>query len=122
MRSRRALSSGLPSRVLSAAEHADVLQRQRQASVLQRVSQPEEVAALAWFVAARALRMTGSVLLMDNGLHLNAGLTASNRYEKESKTAGKHGWRHRSSAGKISSQTVTPTGRRAERHLIPETT
>lgn len=67
------VEGGLPSRVLGAAEHADVVQRQRQASVLQRVSQPEEVAALAWFVAARAPGMTGEVLLMDNGLHLNAG-------------------------------------------------
>jgi NAD(P)-dependent dehydrogenase (short-subunit alcohol dehydrogenase family) len=67
------VDGGLPSRVLGEAEHAEVLQRQRQASVLQRVSQPEEVAALAWFVAARAPGMTGEVLLMDNGLHLNAG-------------------------------------------------
>lgn len=67
------VDGGLPSRVLDAAQHGAVLARQQQASVLGRVSQAEEVAALAWFVAARAPGMTGAVLLMDNGLHLNAG-------------------------------------------------
>jgi hypothetical protein len=50
--SRRALSRGLPSRVLDAAEHAACCSA-TPGPVLQRVSQPE-VAALAWFVAARA--------------------------------------------------------------------
>ncbi|MDD0813826.1 SDR family NAD(P)-dependent oxidoreductase [Curvibacter sp. HBC28] len=67
------VDGGLPSRVLDATQHEAVLARQQQASVLGRVSRADEVAALAWFVAARAPGMTGSVLLMDNGLHLNAG-------------------------------------------------
>jgi 3-oxoacyl-[acyl-carrier protein] reductase len=64
---------GLPSRVLDAARHAEVVQAQTASSVLQRVSQPEEVAALAWFVTERAPAMTGEIIQMDNGLHLNAG-------------------------------------------------
>jgi NAD(P)-dependent dehydrogenase (short-subunit alcohol dehydrogenase family) len=67
------VEGGLPSRLLDAQVHASVLTQQIQASVLQRVSQPHEVAALAWFVAAKAPGMTGEVLLLDNGLHLNAG-------------------------------------------------
>ena len=67
------VDGGLPARVLDAAEHAQVLALQTTASVLKRVSQPEEVAALAWFLCTQAPGMTGEVLMMDNGLHLNAG-------------------------------------------------
>ena len=67
------VEGGLPSRVLDAARHAEVVRAQTSASVLQRVSQPEEVAALAWFVTERAPGMTGEIIQMDNGLHLNAG-------------------------------------------------
>lgn len=67
------VDGGLPARVLGAAEHAQVLALQTTASVLKRVSQPEEVAALAWFLCTQAPGMTGEVLMMDNGLHLNAG-------------------------------------------------
>jgi NAD(P)-dependent dehydrogenase (short-subunit alcohol dehydrogenase family) len=67
------VDGGLPSRVLDAANHAQVLDAQTRASVLARVSQPEEVAALAFFIAARAPGMTGEVIQLDNGLHLNAG-------------------------------------------------
>lgn len=64
---------GLPSRVLDAAQHDAAVQQQTERSPLQRVSQPEEVAALAYFVTAHQPGMTGTVLPMDNGLHLNAG-------------------------------------------------
>lgn len=67
------VEGGLPSRVLDAVRHAEVVQAQTAASVLQRVSQPEEVAALACFLTERAPGMTGEIIQMDNGLHLNAG-------------------------------------------------
>ncbi|MDW5440994.1 SDR family oxidoreductase [Polaromonas sp. SM01] len=67
------VDGGLPGRVLDEARYAQVLAAQTAASVLQRVSQPEEVAALAWYLSAQAPGMTGAVLMMDNGLHLNAG-------------------------------------------------
>jgi len=67
------VDGGLPGRVLGEAQHAQVRAAQTAASVLRRVSQPEEVAALALFLSAQAPGMTGAVLMMDNGLHLNAG-------------------------------------------------
>jgi NAD(P)-dependent dehydrogenase (short-subunit alcohol dehydrogenase family) len=67
------VEGGLPSRVLGKAQHAKVLATQTAASVLRRVSQPDEVAALAWFLSTQAPGMTGTVVMMDNGLHLNAG-------------------------------------------------
>ena len=67
------VDGGLPSRVLEKVQYAQVLATQTAAAVLQRVSQLEEVAALAWFLTAQAPAMTGTVVMMDNGLHLNAG-------------------------------------------------
>lgn len=67
------VEGGLPSRVLDAVRHAEVVQVQTESSPLKRVSQPEEVAALACFITERAPGMTGEVIGMDNGLHLNAG-------------------------------------------------
>jgi NAD(P)-dependent dehydrogenase (short-subunit alcohol dehydrogenase family) len=67
------VDGGLPGRVLEKAQYAQVMASQTAAAVLQRVSQPDEVAALAWFVTTQAPAMTGNVLVMDNGLHLNAG-------------------------------------------------
>jgi len=67
------VDGGLPGRVLDKTQYAQVMASQTAAAVLQRVSQPEEVAALAWFVTTQAPAMTGNVLVMDNGLHLNAG-------------------------------------------------
>ncbi|RYX94501.1 MAG: SDR family oxidoreductase [Comamonadaceae bacterium] len=67
------VDGGLPSRVLDATHHAEAIAAQTAASVLKRVSQPEEVAALAWFLTTQAPGMTGEVVVMDNGLHLNAG-------------------------------------------------
>lgn len=67
------VDGGLPSRVLDAQRHAEVVRVQTASSVLQRVSQASEVAALACFITERAPGMTGAVIPMDNGLHLNAG-------------------------------------------------
>jgi NAD(P)-dependent dehydrogenase (short-subunit alcohol dehydrogenase family) len=67
------VEGGLPSRVLAAPDNERVVAAQTTASVLKRVSQPEEVAALAWFITACAPGMTGEVIKLDNGLHLNAG-------------------------------------------------
>ena len=67
------VDGGLPGRVLDAAQYGQVLAAQTAASVLERVSQPEEVAALALFLSTQAPGMTGTVLMIDNGLHLNAG-------------------------------------------------
>lgn len=67
------VDGGLPSRVLDAQRHAEVVRVQTASSVLQRVSQAPEVAALACFITERAPGMTGAVIPMDNGLHLNAG-------------------------------------------------
>ena len=64
---------GLPSRVLTREQHADLERAQAEAAVLRRVSFPEEVATLALFLTDRAPAMTGQVVAMDNGLHLNAG-------------------------------------------------
>ena len=64
---------GLPQRVLAADALAGVEAAQTAAAPLQRVSQPAEVAALAFFLVSAAPGMTGEVLMMDNGLHLNAG-------------------------------------------------
>lgn len=61
---------GLPSRVLDAAAHAQVVQTQTEQAPLRRVSQPAEVAALAWFLCSAAPGITGDVIAMDNGLHL----------------------------------------------------
>jgi 3-oxoacyl-[acyl-carrier protein] reductase len=67
------VAGGLPSRVLDRDRHDAAVAQQTQASVLQRVSQPDEVAALAYFLVAQAPGITGDVILLDNGLHLNAG-------------------------------------------------
>lgn len=67
------VDGGLPSRMLDEQHHQQAVQAQTQASVLRRVSQPHEVAALAWFLTTQAPGITGEVVMMDNGLHLNAG-------------------------------------------------
>lgn len=64
---------GLPSRVLDAQQHEAVLAAQLASSPLHRASDATEVAALAWFLCAKAPAMTGEIVMMDNGLHLNAG-------------------------------------------------
>jgi len=67
------VDGGLPSRMLDELHHQQAVHTQTQASVLKRVSQPQEVAALAWFLTTQAPGITGDVVMMDNGLHLNAG-------------------------------------------------
>jgi enoyl-[acyl-carrier-protein] reductase (NADH) len=48
-----------------------VVDGMRENAPLKRVSQPSEVADLAWFITARAPAMTGQVLALENGLMLN---------------------------------------------------
>jgi 3-oxoacyl-[acyl-carrier protein] reductase len=67
------VEGGLPSRMLDELHHQQAVQAQTESSVLKRVSQPQEVAALAWFLTTQAPGITGEVVMMDNGLHLNAG-------------------------------------------------
>lgn len=64
---------GLPSRVLAAEQHDAVLAAQLASAPLHRASDATEVASLAWFLCAKAPAITGEVVMMDNGLHLNAG-------------------------------------------------
>ena len=67
------VDGGLPSRMLDEIHHQQAVLAQTESSVLKRVSQPQEVAALAWFLTTQAPGITGEVVMMDNGLHLNAG-------------------------------------------------
>src|SRR6185437_5907384 len=64
---------GLLQRVLDADNYEGVIARLTEASALKRVSQPSEVADLAWFIAAHAPALTGQVIAMENGLLLNGG-------------------------------------------------
>ena len=61
---------GLLQRVLDADNYEGVIARLTEASALKRVSQPSEVADLAWFIAAHAPALTGQVIAMENGLLL----------------------------------------------------
>lgn len=63
---------GLPSRVLEAERLEAVEQKYLQTQALPRLLQVDEVAALAYFLAALAPGMTGEIVRMDNGLHLYA--------------------------------------------------
>lgn len=65
------VDDGLLRRVLGDDAYAGVLAGMRANSPLQRVSQPAEIADLAWFVSAFAPAMTGQVLAIENGLLLN---------------------------------------------------
>ena len=65
------VDDGLLRRVLGDDAYARVIDGMRENAPLKRVSQPSEVAELAWFIAARALAMTGQVLAIENGLLLN---------------------------------------------------
>ncbi len=64
------VDGGLPARVLPSERYDQVLHRQRDAAPLRRVSQPAEIAELAWFLCAQATAMTGQVVAIDNGLQL----------------------------------------------------
>ncbi|CAB3888271.1 3-oxoacyl-[acyl-carrier-protein] reductase FabG [Achromobacter aegrifaciens] len=65
------VDDGLLRRVLGDEAYARVIDGMRENAPLKRVSQPSEVADLAWFIAARAPAMTGQVLAIENGLMLN---------------------------------------------------
>lgn len=65
------VDDGLLRRVLGDEAYARVVDGMRENAPLKRVSQPSEVAELAWFIAARAPAMTGQVLALENGLLLN---------------------------------------------------
>ncbi|MGE8688796.1 MAG: SDR family NAD(P)-dependent oxidoreductase [Achromobacter sp.] len=65
------VDDGLLRRILGDDAYARVLDGMRENAPLKRVSQPSEIAELAWFLAARAPAMTGQVLAIENGLLLN---------------------------------------------------
>lgn len=65
------VDDGLPRRVLGEAAYAKVVDSMTTTAPLKRVSQPGEVADLAWFIAAHAPAMTGQVIALENGLLLN---------------------------------------------------
>ncbi len=65
------VDDGLLRRVLGDEAYARVVDGMRENAPLKRVSQPSEVAELAWFIAARAPARTGQVLALENGLMLN---------------------------------------------------
>jgi 3-oxoacyl-[acyl-carrier protein] reductase len=63
---------GLPSRVLERERLDAVEAKYMETQALPRLLQVEEVASLAYFLAASAPGMTGEIIRMDNGLHLYA--------------------------------------------------
>ncbi|MDM8356762.1 SDR family NAD(P)-dependent oxidoreductase [Pandoraea communis] len=66
------VDDGLLRRVLGDDAYARVVDGMRENAPLKRVSQPSEIADLAWFLAAHAPAMTGQVIAIENGLLLNA--------------------------------------------------
>ncbi len=66
------VTGGLPSRVLQPEKLAAVESHYLKTQALPRFLDVDEVAALAFFLAASAPGMTGEVIRMDNGLHLYA--------------------------------------------------
>jgi 3-oxoacyl-[acyl-carrier protein] reductase len=67
------VDDGLLLRVLDADVYDGVLSRMTEQAPLKRVSQPAEIAALAWFLATEAPAITGQVIAAENGLLLNGG-------------------------------------------------
>lgn len=65
------VDDGLLRRVLGDDAYARVVDGMRENAPLKRVSQPSEIADLAWFLAAHAPAMTGQVIAIENGLLLN---------------------------------------------------
>lgn len=65
------VDDGLLQRVMDAGDYEGVVARLTEAAPLKRVSQPGEVADLAWFIAVHAPALTGQVIAMENGLLLN---------------------------------------------------
>lgn len=67
------VDDGLLLRVLDADVYRGVLSRMTEQAPLKRVSQPAEIAELAWFLATQAPAITGQVIAAENGLLLNGG-------------------------------------------------
>lgn len=65
------VDDGLPRRVLGEAAYAKIVDSMTEVAPLRRVSQPGEIADLAWFIVAHAPAMTGQVIAAENGLLLN---------------------------------------------------
>ena len=66
------VAGGLPSRVLAAEQLAAVEAHYLKTQALPRFLHVDEVADLAYFLAASAPGVTGEIIRMDNGLHLYA--------------------------------------------------
>lgn len=66
------VAGGLPSRVLQPDKLAAVEAHYLETQALPRFLEVDEVAALAYFLAASAPGITGEIIRMDNGLHLYA--------------------------------------------------
>ncbi len=66
------VSGGLPSRVLDDERLAEVEAHYIKTQALKRLLQTNEVADLAYFLAATAPGITGEIIRVDNGLHLYA--------------------------------------------------
>jgi 3-oxoacyl-[acyl-carrier protein] reductase len=64
------VAQGLSSRLMSAEENARWIDQMEKAAALKRVSQPDEIAQLAWFMVAQSPGMTGQVVALDNGITL----------------------------------------------------
>jgi NAD(P)-dependent dehydrogenase (short-subunit alcohol dehydrogenase family) len=65
------VAGGLPSRVLDPAALAAVEARYLETQPLKRLLHPDEVAALTLFLVDGPVGITGEVIRIDNGLHLN---------------------------------------------------
>lgn len=65
------VDDGLPRRVLGEEAYGKIIDSMTQVAPLKRVSQPGEIADLAWFVAAHAPALTGQVIAVENGMLLN---------------------------------------------------
>jgi NAD(P)-dependent dehydrogenase (short-subunit alcohol dehydrogenase family) len=65
------VAGGLPSRVLDPAALAAVEARYLETQPLKRLLHPDEVAALTLFLVDGPAGITGEVIRIDNGLHLN---------------------------------------------------
>jgi 3-oxoacyl-[acyl-carrier protein] reductase len=65
------VAGGLPSRVLDAEALAAVEARYLETQPLKRLLTPDEVATLTFFLIAGPPGITGEIIRMDNGLHLN---------------------------------------------------
>jgi 3-oxoacyl-[acyl-carrier protein] reductase len=65
------VDDGLPRRVLGEEAYAKIVDSMTNVAPLKRVSQPGEIADLAWFIVAHAPSMTGQVIAAENGMLLN---------------------------------------------------